>query len=131
MEETRGINPNGLPSLPAQLRRMLQALAEQRSDSLRKESESLHLAQNPGERGELRSAPPGTAEGSTAGVLQPSQAEQRDVISIKCEKRDAAADVYRANREAAFSLGLIDLSDEAGVRTISGGLTPAAGQDET
>ena len=31
---------------------------------------------------------------------------------------------YRANREAAFSLGLLDLSDDAGVRTLYGGLSP-------
>jgi hypothetical protein len=47
-----------------------------------------------------------------------------EVASLPREQRDAAAAVYEANREAALSLSNLNLSDDAGLRSLSGGLTP-------
>jgi hypothetical protein len=158
MEETRGIMPGGQPSLPAQLRQMLKAIAQVRSEPrLHDSSTLLTYKLDPGEPGLLRSATP---EESTAAVSTQEQANAHrlaaeamargedvvsvditykrsvvggkvamkaghtEVVSIKRDKTDAAADVYRANREAAFSLGLLDLGDDAGLRSLYGGLTP-------
>ncbi len=52
------------------------------------------------------------------------RAGRTEVASLPREQRDAAAAVYEANREAALSLRLLDLNDDAGWRSLSGGLAP-------
>lgn len=52
------------------------------------------------------------------------RAGRTEVVSLPHEQRDAAAAVYEANREAALSLRLLDLDDDAGWRSLSGGLAP-------
>lgn len=144
--------------MPAQLRKMLRAIAEVRSNPSLKNAEILRYKLDPDERGVLRSATPGESHAAVTNQEQTNirrlsaeaeargedvvsvsvhykgglvngklalRAGQTEVVSIKREQSDATDAVYRANREAAFSLGLLDLSDEAGLRSIYGGLTPA------
>lgn len=54
------------------------------------------------------------------------RAGRTEVASLRRERGDPAAAVYEANREAALSLGLLDISDDAGLRALSEGLTPDA-----
>jgi hypothetical protein len=52
------------------------------------------------------------------------RAGHTEIASLPRVQRNAAAAVYEANREAALSLGNLDLSDDAGLRSLNGGLTP-------
>jgi len=51
-----------------------------------------------------------------------------EVTSVRAESK-AAEEVYRANRDAAQSVRDLDLSDDASLRSLSGGLTPAADEE--
>lgn len=53
------------------------------------------------------------------------RAGKTEVASLSREERDVAAAIYEANREAAQSLRLLDLNDDAGLRSLSGGLAPS------
>jgi len=49
-----------------------------------------------------------------------------EVASVRRSDGKAAEEVYQANRDAAQSVRNLDLGDDASLRSLSGGLTPAA-----